>query len=141
MSCSSVVFSQLRTADVFRQSAILDRRRHSSAVEQLFRKSLAVCAVLQAWRADTNGHTYQLFDSGPPCLRSTLGADLVETDPDHARTGPLSHPNAAFVRSRIFRAVPLGGGQAGRYTIRHKVRIGASGTDHAPPRPQFGATS
>jgi hypothetical protein len=38
-------------------------RRHSSAVEQLFRKSLAVCAVLQAWEPDTNGHTYQLFVS------------------------------------------------------------------------------
>src|SRR5207249_11836407 len=33
-----ITFSQLRTANVFRQSAILDRRRHSSAVEQLFRK-------------------------------------------------------------------------------------------------------
>src|SRR5207249_9540949 len=33
-----ITFSQLRTADVFRESAILDRRRHSSAVEQLFRK-------------------------------------------------------------------------------------------------------
>ena len=37
--------------------------RHSSAVEQLFRKSPPVCAVLQAWKPDTNGHTYQLFVS------------------------------------------------------------------------------
>src|SRR5947208_13690028 len=59
-----ITFSQLRTADVFRESAILDRRRHSSAVEQLFRKSLALFAVLQAWKADTNRHTYQLFAHG-----------------------------------------------------------------------------
>jgi hypothetical protein len=48
--------------------------RHSSAVEQLFRKSLAVCAVLQAWRADTNGHTYQLFASrGSPSRIDAAG--------------------------------------------------------------------
>jgi hypothetical protein len=35
-------------------------------VEQLFRKSLALCAVLQAWQVDTNGHTYQLFVSRVP---------------------------------------------------------------------------
>jgi hypothetical protein len=50
-----------RTAAVLKQTYMIVRRRHSSVVEQLFRKSLAVCAVLQAWRADTNGHTYQLF--------------------------------------------------------------------------------
>ena len=59
----------VRTAAALRASPILAlRRRHSSAVEQLFRKSPALCAVLQAWEPDTNGHTYQLFISrgGPP---------------------------------------------------------------------------
>ena len=37
--------------------------RHSSVVEQLFRKSPALCAVLSRVGPDTNGHTYQLFDS------------------------------------------------------------------------------
>ena len=34
------------------------------AVEQLFRKSPAPCAVQPAWKPDTNGHSYQLFESG-----------------------------------------------------------------------------
>jgi hypothetical protein len=52
-----------RIADVQTHRLFLASRRHSSAVEQLFRKSPPVCAVLQAWRVDTNGHTYQLFVS------------------------------------------------------------------------------
>jgi len=56
-------------------------RRHSSAVEQLFRKSLALCAVLQAWRADTNGHTYQLFDSRGARPGSPLRPDSASSRP------------------------------------------------------------
>jgi hypothetical protein len=37
--------------------------RDSSVVEQLFRKSPALCAVLPEWRPDTNGHTHQLLVS------------------------------------------------------------------------------
>lgn len=41
------------------QAALYEVRRH-----RLLRDlSGSLCAVLQAWRADTNGPTYQLFDS------------------------------------------------------------------------------
>ena len=72
-------------ADVCQQHLIV-WRRHSSAVEQLFRKSLALCAVLQAWRADTNRHTYQLFVFGGARLGSTLRAAGVQTDPDYSKS-------------------------------------------------------
>jgi hypothetical protein len=43
--------------------------------------SLAVCAVLQAWKADTNGHTYQLFvlRGMPPGIAATAGLALEST--------------------------------------------------------------
>jgi hypothetical protein len=78
------------------------RRRHSSAVEQLFRKSLTVCAVLQAWQPDTNGHTYQLFDSRGFRLGSPLGPVFLRADPKHPKSSHklavrsiVLHPNHA----------------------------------------------
>ena len=51
-----------RWAAAFRKWDVLDRRRHSSAVEQPLRKSLVRCAVLpHEWGTDTNGHTHPLF--------------------------------------------------------------------------------
>jgi hypothetical protein len=77
-----------------RAAPILDRRRHSSAVEQVFRKSLALCAVLQAWRADTNGHTYQLFVSRGARPGSTLRPTSVRADPDYPKCCTNCQPSA-----------------------------------------------
>src|SRR5712691_5359813 len=76
--CATAVSTILRTFGLVRIAVVLGQHlyspsgRHSSAVEQLFRKSPALCAVLQAWRADTNGHTYQLFVSRDARLGSSL---------------------------------------------------------------------
>jgi glutamate-1-semialdehyde aminotransferase len=45
---------------------------HSSAVEQLFRSLPPSAQCYPEWRPDTNGHTYQLFDSGVSRLGSSL---------------------------------------------------------------------
>jgi len=72
--------------------------RHSSAVEQLFRKPMALCAVLPEWRAYTNGHTYQLFVSRDARLGSTLRAAGVETDPGHLES---SHESVNWSRVKL----------------------------------------
>jgi hypothetical protein len=84
-------------------SPILAPRRHSSAVEQLFRKSLALCAVLQARVADTNGHTYQLFVSRgcPSRIAATARFALEPTLDTRDRltsrsSGPSFAPSASL---------------------------------------------
>jgi hypothetical protein len=75
--------------------------RHSSAVEQLFRKSLALCAVLQAWGPDTNGHSYQLFVSRGCPSRIVATARFPQGRPKHSKS---SHKSVA------------------RFTVRYRER-------------------
>jgi hypothetical protein len=63
------------------------------------RKSLAVCAVLQAWWADTNGHTDQLFVSrGCPSRNDAAGlASKPKPDyPESSRSGVYAATRARF---------------------------------------------
>jgi hypothetical protein len=63
------------------------RRRHSSAVEQLFRKSLALCAVLPRVEARyKRAHLSAIRFEGLARLGSTLRAASVQTDPDYPKS-------------------------------------------------------
>jgi hypothetical protein len=113
-------------ADVYAASAILDRRRHSSAVEQLFRKSPPVCAVLQAWRPDTNGHSYQLFVSRGCSPRNDAAGRMRPNDSDYRKSFPNRSRHA-----RLYRCA-MGGRLMGRSLVGPRCR--RSFAQHRPGR-------